>query len=132
MTRAYLVLNDALIRAKAIRWIAALPPGTRVEFKSPRRTLDQNSKFWAMIGEIAAKVEHHGRKYDPATWKAIFLHALGRETQFVPSLDGHEILPIGQSSSDLSKAEMSDVIELMTAFGTEHGVVFREPREDAA
>lgn len=130
--RAYLVLSDALMRAKAIRWVAGVPLGTRVEFRAPRRTLDQNAKFWALLGELSAQVEHGGRKYPPGVWKHLILHSLGRETQFVPSLDGHEILPIGSSSSDLSKSEMSDAIELIHQFGAEHGVVFKEPREEAA
>lgn len=132
MTRAYLVLNDALIRAKAIRWIAGLPVGTRVEFKSPRRTLPQSDKMWAMLQEVADQVTHFGHKYPKETWKLIMMHELGVETQFVPSLDGSELLPIGGSSSDLGKDEMSDLIEIIYARGAERGVKFRGPREAAA
>ncbi|MTV61688.1 recombination protein NinB, partial [Streptococcus pneumoniae] len=33
---------------------------------------------------------------------------------------------LGRSSSDLSKAEMTDLIELIGAFGANHGVVFHD------
>jgi len=126
MSRALLILAGDAQRARAVKWIAQAPAGTRLEFKAPRRTLDQNAKMWAMLTEIAAQKEHCGRKYPPETWKALFLHALGREMQFVPALDGQTFLPLGQRSSDLTKAEMSDLIELLHAWGAENGVVFRD------
>lgn len=132
MTRAVLVLGSDYVRKRAMHWISIAPTGTRLEFKAPRRTLDQNAKMWAMLTEIATQKEHCGRKYPAETWKSLFLHALGREMQFVPALDGHTFLPLGQRSSDLTKAEMSDLIELMSAWGAENGVVFREDTADAA
>lgn len=130
MSRALLILAGDAQRARAVKWIAQAPAMTRVEFKAPRRTLDQNAKMWAMLTEIAAQKEHCGRRYPPETWKQLFLHALGREMQFVPALDGQTFLPLGQRSSDLTKAEMSDLIELMHAWGSENGVTFRD--EEAA
>jgi hypothetical protein len=127
MARALLILANPAIRAKAADWLVKAPDGTRVEFKAPQRTLEQNSRMWAMLTDIATQQEHGGRKYPADDWKAIFLSALGRETRFVPSLYGESFIPIGQSSSDLSKQEMSDLIELMFAWGTENGVVFNEP-----
>jgi hypothetical protein len=55
------------------------------------------------------------------------LHAWGREVRFVPSLDGKTFVPFAQSSSDLSKEEMSEVIEFMFAWGSEHNVTFHDP-----
>lgn len=132
MSRAVLVLVSDAIRDKAKRWIAGLPAGTRVEFKAPRRTLPQNSRLWAMLTDVATQKDHCGRRYPPDDWKVLFLHALGRETRFVPSLDGAGFIPIGQSSSDLSIAEMSELMEFMEAWGAEHGVVFHEPGREAA
>jgi len=122
MGRALLILSRPDIRAKAKAWIDAAPDGSRIEFKAPRRTLDQNSRLWAVLTDIASQAEHHGRKYPAETWKFIFLSALGREMQFVPALDGHGMIPIGQSSSDLSKTEMSALLELMEAWASEHNI----------
>jgi len=129
MSRALLILRSDAIRAKAIHWISRLPEGTRVEFKEPQRSLDQNAKMWAGLTDIAAQATHAGRKWSTDQWKCLFLCALGRETQFIPSLDGQGFIPYGQSSSDLSKKEMTDLIELMQSWGAEHGVTFHEPSE---
>ena len=128
MSRALLVLWNDDMRNKAIRWIRGLPKDTRVEFKGPRRTLPQNDRMWAMLTDVSEQQEHFGRKYPPAIWKIIFLSALGRETVFVPNLDGTGLIPIGHSSSDLSVNEMSDLIECIFSWGATRGVTFHEPK----
>ena len=131
MSRDLLVLSSPAMRAKAIDRIAKAPDWTRLTFQGPRRTNDQNAKFWAMLSDIAEQREHCGRRYSKEDWRCIFLHALGRETRFVPALDGAGFLPIGQSSSDLSIDEMRDMIEFMLAWGAENGVIFHEPPNPA-
>ena len=126
MSRALFVIrsNDDVARVRGLA--GRVPPGTRVEFKGPQRSLEQNARMWAMLTDISRQKEHAGRKYAPDQWKVIFLHALGREVQFIPALDGKGFIPWGQSSSDLSKAEMTDLIELMFSWGAENGVAFLE------
>jgi hypothetical protein len=85
--------------------------------------------MWAMLTDVSRQKEHMGRKYTPDQWKVIFLHAIGREVQFIPALDGQGFIPWGQSSSDLSVKEMTDLIEFMFAWGAENGVTFYEPKE---
>ena len=126
MGRALLVLANDVIRERAVDWIRRLPQGTRVEFKAPRRSLPQNDRFWASLTDVATQATHCGRKYDAPTWKAIFMSAFGKEVQFVPSLDGTELVPIGQSSSDLSKFEMSELLEFIYAWGSQNGVTFND------
>lgn len=132
MTRYLSVLNSPLDRARAIGWIRQAPDGTRVELKAAKRSLPQNDRMWAMLSDIATQKEHHGRKYIPDHWKVIFMAACGREVQFIPSLDGKTFIPWGQSSSDLSKEEMSDLIEFMFQWGAENGVVFHDQAEAVA
>ena len=127
MSRAVLILHTAELRRRAHEWIDAAAQDSRVEFKGPKRTLPQNDRMWAMLTDISTQAEHYGRRYAPGDWKVIFLSALGRETRFVPNLDGTGLIPIGQSSSDLSVAEMSDMIESMFAWGAQHAIVFHEP-----
>lgn len=127
MSRAVLVLISDDVRSKAADWVRRLPVNTRVEFKEPKRTLPQNDRFWAMLTDISQQIEHCGRKYDTTRWKAIVLHALGQEVEFLPSLDGKTFIPLGMSSSDLSVAEMSAAIEWMFSEFIPRGVVFHEP-----
>ena len=127
MSRAVLTLANDDIRAKAIRWIRGVPKDSRVEFKAPRRSLDQNAKMWAMLSEVAAQLPWHGLKLSADDYKLIFLDALKREVRMVPNLESTGFVSLGRSSSDLSKEEMADLITLIQEFGARHGVAFSEP-----
>lgn len=126
MTRAVIVLTQETERQKAARWAAQLPPGTRVEFKAPKRSIPQNDRMWAMLTDVATQLKWHGLRLTADDWKLIFLDALKREVRMVPNLDGNGFVSLGRSSSDLSKQEMTDLIDLISAFGANHGVVFHD------
>lgn len=104
-----------------------VPNGTRLTFSSQKHTSAQRIRFHAMVGDLAKQATHNGRKYDTIQWKAIILQALGQEIEFLPTLDGKSFFPIGFHTSEFSKEQMSDAIELVFAWGTEHGVKFKEP-----
>lgn len=127
MSRVLVVINSLEERQRIAKWAMNVKLGTRVEFKETKRSLPQNDRFWAMLTDVSLQAVHCGRKYTPDEWKIIFLHAIGREIQFLPSLDEKTFVPWGQSSSDLSKEEMSDLMEFMSAWCAEHGVTFSEP-----
>lgn len=127
MSRAMLILDRPAVRQQAANWIERAPNGTRILFKAPRRTLEQNAKFWVLLTEIATQLPWHGEKLTTEEWKILFLDALDRERRVVPALEGTGFVSLGRSSSDLSKEEMSEMIELILAFGTKHGVEFHEP-----
>lgn len=129
MTRALITIRGNDDRERAARWAMEMPSGGRVEFKAVKRSIPQNDRMWAMLTDVATQKEHCGRRYTPDQWKVLFLHACGREVQFIPSLDNSTFIPWGQSSSDLSKNEMSELIEFMHAWGAENGVVFHDPVE---
>jgi hypothetical protein len=129
MGRALLVLETPFDRQKAVSWIGKAPVGTRVEFKASKRSLPQNDMLWALLTEFSEQFTHAGKKYEPVQWKAIFLHAFGREISFLPSLDNKTFLPIELSSSDLSKQEMTDFIEFIIKEGAERGVIFKDPKQ---
>lgn len=132
MSRALLTLFGQADRARAIHWVTKAPPGTRVEFKAVKRTLDQNAKMWAALSDIAEQVTWHGQKLKTDDWKLVFLDALKRELRIVPNIDGNGFVNLGRSSSDLTKSEMSDLIEIIVAFGAQHGVVFHDQESAAA
>jgi len=132
MSRALVVLWNAADREKVSRWASKAPPGTRVEFRATKRSLPQSARMWALLSEIAAQVPWHGVKLSADDYKLIFLDALKRELRIVPNLDGTGFVNLGRSSSDLSKEEMSDLIEIITAWGVTHGVKFNDPAGIAA
>jgi hypothetical protein len=129
MSRATLVLVSPAIRERAALWAARLPEGTRVDFKAPKRSLPQNDRMWAMLTEVSAQLPWHGIKLSADDWKLLFLDSLKRELRMVPNLDGNGFVNLGRSSSDLSKAEMTDLIEIIAAFGANHGVVFHDAHD---
>ncbi|MDR3464199.1 MAG: recombination protein NinB [Beijerinckiaceae bacterium] len=129
--KRFILANDA-VRRNAMDAIRTAPTGWRVEIAEPRRSLPQNARFWAALGDVAKQVEHNGRRYDAEAWKAIFMHALGKQTEFAPSLDGSEIVPLGYRSSELARADMAELIELIYSFGAERDVVWSEDARRAA
>ena len=136
MGRALLVLANDAFRQKAIDWIRRAPRDTRVEFKGPKRTTPQNDRMWAMLTDLSLQLAWHGQQLTPEDWKLVMLDALRRERseqlRMVPNTDGSGFVPLGTSSSDLSKDEMTDLIEIIFAFGAQHGVEWSEPKGKAA
>jgi hypothetical protein len=115
-------------RREIIDAVAAAPIGSRVTLRGPRRTNEQNALMWVLLTAFSDQIEHFGRMYDPDTWKCIFMNALGKEIEFVPSLDGQSIVALGYRSSEMDKFEMSNMIELMFAEGANRQVDFDETR----
>ncbi len=124
---ALLVLAGDRERAKAHDWIKRAPVNSRVTFAGPKRSLDQNALMWSWLTAIAEQIRWHGQRLTPDDFKLIFLDALKREVRMVPALDDRGFVNLGRSSSKLSKEEMSDLIELITAWATSHGVILGEP-----
>lgn len=104
----------------------------RVEVKGPKRTNDANAAMWCKLGDIADQLVWHGKKLDVESWKLVFLDALRRERRdemhLVPNTDGTGWVNIsGVHSSDLSGEEMHDLLAIIDAFGSQHGVIWSEP-----
>lgn len=125
MTRAVIVLTQEAERQKAARWAAELPPGTRVEFRAPKRSLPQNDLLWSRLTEVAAKVEWHGQKLSPTDWKDMFTASL-RKARVVPNLEGDGFVLLGLRTSEMTKEEMTNLLDLIDAFAAERGVAFNE------
>lgn len=128
MSRASITIRNNHDRKQASSWVYQAPLGTRVEFKQAKRTLDQNAKMWALLSDIARQLPWHGMKLTTGDWKVLFMHALDQDRRMVPNIDGNGFVPLFVSTSDLSKQEMSDLIELITAFGAKHGVKFSDEK----
>lgn len=131
MSRRTFVIRTAADRARAARWVAECSEGVTIEFKAPRRNLDQNALMWCLLGEISAQVVWYGAKLSAEDWKDVLTASL-RKARVVPGIDAGTYVPLGMRTSDMTKPEMAELIELILAFGAEHSVVFSEPERDAA
>jgi len=122
--RIYFLVHETARKLAAAQVMLA-PDGFVVEIKPPTRSLEQNARLWSMLNEIAAQVEWYGRKLDSESWKHIFSSSL-RKMDVVPNLDGTGFVALGLSTSKMSKRELSDLMELISAFGAEHDVKFSD------
>lgn len=107
---------------KALRnWTPGKP--WLLEIREPKRTDEQNSAMWSLLAQITRqRPVHNGRDMTSDLWKAVFMDALGHEVDYVGSLDGKRVFPLGHRSSQLNKTQMSDLIELMLAWSAEQGL----------
>ena len=124
MTGHTIRLTGSAQREYARRLILAAPDYAVVTINPGDRTLDQNSKMWAMLSDVS-RAKPEGRLHTPEVWKALFMSACGHAVQFEAGLDGKPF-PVGFRSSHLSKSEMSDLIEFVSAWGTQRGVVWSD------
>jgi hypothetical protein len=122
-----IALTSAYQRERAKRLIDQAPQGFIAEVREPRRTQEQSEKMWAMLTDIS-HAKPLDRRHTPDDWKAIAMNACGWECQFCEGLDGRPF-PQGFRSSQLTKAQMSTLIEWLQAFGDEHGVPWSEPEQ---
>lgn len=124
-------------RETAIAWLdKAIGNGGEGEWWSmvitDTRTDEQNKKLWPMLEDVAKQVQWFGQWLEKEDWKLIFLAALNRETRIVPNLENNGFVNLSTSSSKLSKAQFSDLIELIYKLGAERGVVWTDPKEKRA
>lgn len=118
------ILRGSMQREFAKLLIDKAPADAVVKISEAKRTDDQNAKMWAMLSDIS-RTKPEGRSHIPEVWKCIFMAALGHETIFETGLDNRPF-PIGFRTSKLTKAQMSDLIEFIYAYGAQHNVKWSE------
>ncbi|HQL48915.1 MAG TPA: recombination protein NinB, partial [Holophaga sp.] len=115
-------------RQNAAKAVMEAPEGFVVTIQEPTRNLTQNSRLWASLTEVSRQVDWHGNRLTPDEWKDVFSAALKRQ-KVVPGIDGGFVV-IGARTSKMSKREFGELLELVYAFGAQHGVVFKDPGEE--
>lgn len=122
------ILHGPKARLTAQQVVEGAPEGSVVRVDPPKRSLDQNAKMQAMLSDVS-RAKPQGRELPPEIWKALFMAEAGFKPRFEVSLDGNGVVPIGYKSSRLNKAEFSDLIEAIYAFGAEHDVLWSDPAQ---
>jgi hypothetical protein len=131
VSRFPLIIRTPEDRARAKKWVDAAPVGMSITFKVNKRSIDQNALLWSRLNEVAAQVVWYGEKLSATDWKDILTASL-RKARVCPGIDPGSFVVLGLHTSDMTKDEMTMLLELVAAFGAQHGVVFREPEEAAA
>lgn len=125
MTGLTIRLTGDAQRAYAYKQILRAPDYAVVTIKPGDRTPEQNDKMWAMLTDVARAMPE-GRKWTTNTWKNGLMHLRGWEMQFYEGLEGSGPFATGYSTRRLSKADMSEFIEHVYAYGSRHGVEWNE------
>jgi len=132
--RLTLSLQDAQTAApqlaQAWAWIKAMLLGGHkltLTVRKETRSLAQNSLMWSCLTDLSEQVKWDGtRRLKPEAWKDyLTAHLNGQD--LVPNMDGTGFVAIGRgsSTSDMTIAEMTAVIELAHAFGAGRDVQWR-------
>ena len=125
MNRQIFILSHPLARRNAARACAEAPEGHRVEIRPKTRTLAQNDLLWSVLTDISRQVDFvvNGEfvKVSPDEVKDILTASLKRETRMAMGIDGGMVL-LGQRTSKMTVRQMTELIELAHAFGTQRGV----------
>lgn len=98
----------------------------RLSIGEETRSLPQNAKLHALLGEIAKQKEWAGQKWDLEDWKrlltAAWMRANGQSASIIPAIDGAGFDVLYRHTSQLSKAECSDLLEFVQAWAAQNGV----------
>ena len=99
------------------------------------RTSEQNAALHATISDIASQKKWANQTLDIETWKrllvAAWARATGERVSMYPALDGHGIEVLYRKTSRLSKQEMSELLEFVTAWAIDQGVRLSAPESMA-
>lgn len=99
--------------------------GDVIEAKPATRNLEQNALLWSLLTEVSRQVNWYGNKLTEWEWKDVFTASL-KKAKVVPGIEQGSFVVCGQSTSKMSKADFSELIELIYAFGAEHGVTWNQ------
>lgn len=119
-----ITLDNRARREWAKQLVEGAPDGYECIVRQKKRSNPQNDRMWAMLTDVS-RSKPQGLEYTPEIWKAVFMQACGHEQRFLMGLDGNPF-PAGFRSSKLNKAQMSDLMEFISAWGSENGVRWTE------
>ena len=99
------------------------PDGHILEVRPPKRSLDSNRYYWAVLGDISEQVVT-GKAYEPSIWHE-YLRALFLPERMVELPDG-SIKMLEPSTSELNQATFSEYTEKVIKWALEHDVRFSD------
>ena len=123
-----LTIAGELQRRSIAASIMAAPLGSRVTIGPALKSRAQESKWHAMLGEIAEQAQHMGAKWELDDWKRLLLKKWAKDHEeagigrVIPDLDGDGIVQLGIQSRHLSEALYGSLIEFTQMWCAENGV----------
>lgn len=132
----------------------ALASGPKaITIAEPKRSLEQNARMWAMLGDLERQVGYlpsrwrgnvcieeggyiafaqrpDARPVPAAAWKDILTAAQARPRLY-QGIDGG-VVAVGVRTSGMTVRQMTELMDLADAFGAQHGVRWTDPTRVAA
>jgi len=124
------ILAHVEARRRAAQCVAEAPEGWRVTVEPPKRGADINAALHARLGEIAERVPWAGKLRDIECWKRLLVaawsRAQGEHVEMLPALDGHGVDIVFRRTSQMSQADMRDLMGYVDAWCAERSEFQRE------
>lgn len=92
-----------------------------LEVREAKRSDAQNRILWSILSDMARQIEWHGQKLSAEEWKDAATASL-KGQRVVPGIDHKGFIVLGQRTSRMTKAELSELLEFCYAFGAKHSV----------
>lgn len=113
-------------RNRAIEAVRRAPEGWMVRISEPKRSLEQNSLQWTILGEFARQqkwpIDGDIKYMSASTWKEVLTAAFRREQlQMAKGIYGGYVM-VGLSTSSMGKRTFSEWIEFLHSVAAEMGV----------
>ncbi len=99
------------------------PNGHILEVRPPKRSLDSNRYYWAVLGDISEQVVP-GRSYEPSVYHEYF------RTLFLPErmveLPDGSLKMLEPSTSELNQSSFSEYVEKVVMWALQNDVKFSD------
>jgi hypothetical protein len=99
------------------------PDGHILEVRPPKRSLDSNRYYWAVLGDISEQVVP-GKSYEPSIWHE-YLRALFLPERMVELPDG-SLKMLEPSTSELNQSSFSEYVEKVVMWALQNDVRFSD------
>ncbi len=93
-----------------------------ISIKKPTRTLEQNAKMWAMLGDISKQCKHFSDYYSAEDWKDILTASLSNELKMTPTIQGNRWVVLGLKTRKMNKQQLIELIDFIQSYGDLKGV----------
>lgn len=137
MEKRTIILAHDIARTRAVQAIEQAPTGWRVTLAPPGKKREQEEKYHAQIGDIAAQTTYAGKAWDRDDMKRILVDEFAEEMRLagtplhhdgrlIPSENGRRVIQLGIQTRDFYVKEASAFIEFLYAWGAQRDVAWSD------
>ena len=94
----------------------------QLSVKTETRSDAQNRLLWQRLAELAAGVDWYGHKLTSEEWKDVISASL-RKQKVVPGIENGQFVVLGQRTSKMTVAEMTEMLDCIECFAAQQGVL---------